>query len=155
MPRDLVVGNGSLQVMFDVQYRLRDVYFPNLGKENHTVGHPCRFGVFADGWLSWVDSPEWERQIGYEPDTLVTDVTLTHRPLGLVLQVHDVVDFHEKVYLREIEVQNGSSRPRDLRLFFHQDFHLYGSEVGDTALYDPASAPSSTTRDGAISSPTS
>ena len=79
MPRDLVVGNGSLQVMFDADYRLRDVYFPNLGKENHTVGHPCRFGVFVDGRLSWVDGPEWERQIGYEPDTLVTDVTLTHR----------------------------------------------------------------------------
>jgi len=48
VPRDLVIGNGSLQVMFDAAYRLRDV-FPNLGKENHTVGHPCRFGVFADG----------------------------------------------------------------------------------------------------------
>jgi hypothetical protein len=35
--------------------------------------------VFVDGRLSWVDRPEWERQIGYEPDTLVTDVTLTHR----------------------------------------------------------------------------
>jgi len=137
VPRDLVVGNGSLQVMFDADYRLRDVYFPNLGKENHTVGHPCRFGVFVDGRLSWVDGPEWERQIGYEPDTLVTDVTLTHRGLGLVLHVRDAVDFHENVYVREIAVQNGSSQPRDLSLFFHQDFHLYGSEVGDTALYDP------------------
>lgn len=79
MPRDLVIGNGSLQVMFDAAYRLRDVYFPNLGKENHTVGYPCRFGVFADRRLSWIDSPEWERQIGYKPDALVTDVTLTHR----------------------------------------------------------------------------
>jgi GH15 family glucan-1,4-alpha-glucosidase len=54
-----------------------------------------------------------------------------------VLHVRDAVDFHENVYVREIAVQNGSSQPRDLRLFFHQDFHLYGSEVGDTALYDP------------------
>jgi GH15 family glucan-1,4-alpha-glucosidase len=137
MPRDLVIGNGSLQVMFDAQYRLRDVYFPNLGKENHTVGHPCRFGVHADGQRAWVDGPEWERRVGYEPDTLVTDVTLTHRRPGLVLRVHDAVDFHENVYVRQVEVQNVSSRPRDLRLFFHQDFHLYGSEVGDTALDDP------------------
>jgi GH15 family glucan-1,4-alpha-glucosidase len=135
--RDLVIGNGSLQVMFDAEYRLRDVYFPNLGKENHTVGHPCRFGVFADGRLSWIDSPEWERRIGYETDALVTDVTLTHRGFGLVLHVRDAVDFHENLYVREVAVKNGDSRPRDIRLFFHQDFHLYGSEVGDTALYDP------------------
>jgi GH15 family glucan-1,4-alpha-glucosidase len=137
VPRDLVVGNGSLQVMFDAAYRLRDVYFPNVGKENHTIGHPCRFGVFAGGRLSWIDSSEWERQLRYEADTLVTDVTLTHRQFGLVLHVRDAVDFHENIYVREITVKNLISRPQEVRLFFHQDFHLYGSEVGDTALYDP------------------
>ena len=137
MPRDLIIGNGSLQVLFDGAYRLRDIHFPNLGKENHTVGHPCRFGVFADGRLSWIDDPDWERQIGYEPDALVTDVTLTHRKFGLVLHVRDGVDFYENVYVREIAVKNLLSHSRDIRLFFHQDFHLYGSEVGDTALYDP------------------
>jgi glucoamylase len=43
MPRDLSLANGSLQVMFDAAYRLRDIYFPNIGKENHTTGHTCRF----------------------------------------------------------------------------------------------------------------
>jgi GH15 family glucan-1,4-alpha-glucosidase len=137
MPRDLVIGNGSLQLMFDAAYRLRDVYFPNVGKENHTVGHPCRFGVFADGRLSWIDGPEWDREIGYESDTLVTSVVLTHRQLGLVLHVRDAVDFYENIYVREITVMNRMSHPRDVRLFFHQDFHLYGSEIGDTALYTP------------------
>ena len=103
MPRDLVIGNGSLQVMFDAAYRLRDVYFPNLGKENHTVGHPCRFGVFADGRLSWTDSPEWERRLGYEAEherhhrlpLLVIERELRHAiPLvvrGLVLDLLVVV----------------------------------------------------------------
>jgi hypothetical protein len=31
MPRDLSLANGSLQIMFDAAYRLRDVYFPNIG----------------------------------------------------------------------------------------------------------------------------
>jgi len=101
VPRDLVVGNGSLQVMFDAHY-LRGVYLPNLGKGNHTVGHPCRFGVFVDGRLSWADGPEWERRISYEPDTLVTDVSLTHRGLGLRLHVHDAVDFHEHDPFRRV-----------------------------------------------------
>jgi glucoamylase len=137
MPRDLSLANGSLQVMFDAAYRLRDIYFPNIGKENHTTGHTCRFGVFGDGRLTWVDERGWDRQVRYEADTLVTDVTLTHSSLGVRLRVRDAVDFHENLFVREVTVQNLAAHTRELRLFWHQDFHLYGSEIGDTALYDP------------------
>jgi hypothetical protein len=41
MPRDLPIGNGSLLITFDAQYCLRDLYFPNVGHENNTLGHPC------------------------------------------------------------------------------------------------------------------
>jgi GH15 family glucan-1,4-alpha-glucosidase len=43
MARDIPVGNGSLLVTFDADYRIRDIYFPHVGQENHTAGHPCRF----------------------------------------------------------------------------------------------------------------
>ena len=36
MPRDLAISNGRLLVMFDRQYRIRDLYFPHVGKENHS-----------------------------------------------------------------------------------------------------------------------
>jgi hypothetical protein len=29
MPRDLPLSNGSLLVPFDLEYRIRDVYFPH------------------------------------------------------------------------------------------------------------------------------
>lgn len=77
MPRELTIGNGSLQVMFDSTYQLRDIYFPYVGKENHTAGHVFRFGVFTDGQLSWVNEPEWERYLVYEPNTLITNWLLS------------------------------------------------------------------------------
>ena len=49
MPRDIPIGNGSLLITFDKDYRIRDIYFPNIGMENHTEGHPFRFGVWVDG----------------------------------------------------------------------------------------------------------
>jgi hypothetical protein len=49
MPRDIPVGNGSLLVNFDRSYQLRDLYWPHVGQENHTAGHPFRFGVWVDG----------------------------------------------------------------------------------------------------------
>ena len=54
MPRDLALSNGRLLVMFDRQYRIRDLYFPHVGKENHGTGHPFRCGVWSEdrsaGW---------------------------------------------------------------------------------------------------------
>ena len=76
MPRDIPVGNGSLLVNFDQTYQLRDLYWPHVGQENHTEGHPCRFGVWVDGQFSWVSDDGWQRTLDYEHDTLVTQVTL-------------------------------------------------------------------------------
>jgi len=45
LPRDLPLGNGDFLVTFDGEYQLRDVYYPNVGQENHTVGEACRSGV--------------------------------------------------------------------------------------------------------------
>ena len=49
MPRDLPIGNGTVQANFDEEYNLRDLYYPHVGMENQTMGHPIRFGVWADG----------------------------------------------------------------------------------------------------------
>jgi len=136
MPRDIPVGNGRLLVCFDADYAIRDLYFPHVGQENHLGGHFCRLGVWADGRFSWV-GPGWKMDLGYEPDTLVTRVSLYHQELGLLLSCRDAVDFHENIYLREITVENLHPETREIRLFFSLDFNIYGNQVGDTAAYDP------------------
>lgn len=137
MPRDIPVGNGSLLVNFDSLYHLRDLYWPHVGQENHTEGHPSRFGVWVDGAFHWVDADGWERSLRYREDTLVTDVELYHPALELRLHCSDVVDFHENLYLRRIEVADEAGRDREVRLFIAHDLHISGNEVGDTAYYEP------------------
>lgn len=136
MPRDIPVGNGSLLVAFDREYRIRDLYFPHVGLENHAVGHAFQFGLWVDGQWSAM-GPEWRKELRYLPDTLVTEVTATHERLRVELVCHDAVDFHEHVYLKKIVVKNPLDYARDVRLFFSHDFHLSGTEVGDTAYFDP------------------
>ncbi len=136
MPRDLPLGNGSLLVNFDQDYLIRDIYFPNVGKENHSEGNAFRLGVWADGQFAWM-GPEWARSLRYQPDTLVTDVRAEHAGLGVVLRANDAVDFHETALLRRFRVWNLAARPREIRLFFHHDFYISESDVGDTALWDP------------------
>lgn len=137
MPRDLPLGNGSLLLNFDGTYQLRDLYWPHVGLENHTDGHVCRFGVWADGRFAWLDDPGWSRRLRYSHETLATQVDLSHPDLQLELSCQDAVDFHEDLYLRRIEVRNAADRDREVRLFFHHDFHISGHELGDTAYYEP------------------
>ena len=140
MPRDIPVGNGDLLITFDRLYRVRDIYYPNVGRFDHTDGHVQRFGVWVDGQFAWIEDPGWQRTLRYLPDTLVTDVLLRHEKLALEITCNDAVDFHEPVYFRRAVVRDLSGKDRDVRLFSHWDLSIRGTPVGDTANYDPATS---------------
>ena len=140
MARDIPVGNGSLLITFDSKYRVRDIYFPYVGRFNHTEGHIQRFGVWADGRLAWIEDATWHRELRYKTDTLVTEVKLTNKELGLEIVCYDCVDFNDTVYFRKVLVKDLWNRPRDVRIFYHWDMSIGGSPVGDTANYDPATS---------------
>jgi glucoamylase len=136
MPRDLPIGNGSLLVEFDSQYRLADFYFPRVGMENQ-VASRFRFGVWCDGALHAVEESAWHRTLDYLRDTLVTDVTLQNDSIGLRLRCYDAVDPDDTIYIRKIVVRNLTDQPRDVRLMLHHDFQLYANPLGDTVLFHP------------------
>jgi len=83
--------------------------------------------------------PEWKKDLKYENDSLVTDVFLKNEALGVELYCSDAVDLDLNVYVKKIEVRNLQDKPRQVRLFFGHDFHLYGNDVGGTAYFDPRS----------------
>jgi len=145
MPRDLPVGNGTLLVNFDDTGTLRDVYYPHPGVENHTDGHSNHFGVWVaekDGTqarFASLDADGWERHLYYSPGTLVTDIELIHRALGITLHLQDTVDFDRNVYIRKAVVHNDAATDKLVRLYFHFDAHLWSNNIGDTGYYDPRS----------------
>src|SRR5438477_2137485 len=121
MPRDLPIGNERLLVLFDEDYVLRDLYYPNVGKENHAGGYPFRFGVFVEGKFAWMGKG-WQIDRRYEPDTLVTQVTCSHEELGLQLLCTDAIDFHETLLIRKVLIRNLRDQAREVRLYWHHDF---------------------------------
>lgn len=137
MPRDIPVGNENFLITFDQDYCLRDIYFPCVGKENHTDGHRFRFGVWAGGKFSWVASNDWVLRLEYGQESLVTHVTARNDSMGISLHCSDAVDYQENIYLKSIRVENLSKEKKECRLFFHHDFHIMESADGDTAYYDP------------------
>jgi len=138
MPRSLTIGNGSMLINFDERYRLRDLYYPNVGADNHLAERPSRLGVWCSGHFAWLDAEGWELHMAYEHDNLVTDVQAFHPYLNVRLHVADCVDFNRDILVRRFQVENLAERPREVRLFFHYDWQLWGTYVGDTVFYHPA-----------------
>ncbi len=137
MPRDLPIGNGSLYLCFDEHYQIREITYPYAGSENHTIGHPCRFGIFVDGVLSWVNTRNWKLDLRYQDDSSLTNVKGRSDAFKLSFVSRDGIDFYENLWLRELTVTNESDAPREVRIFFCFDFHISETEVGDTAAYNP------------------
>jgi len=139
MPRDLPLGNGRLLINFDKNYNVRDLYWPHVGQELHTAGDISHTGVWVNGQFAWLDAPEWRRELRYEPETLVTHVTLTHPVLQLQLLFNDTVDFYRTIFLRHVVVTNLADTTRDVRLFFHYDWHIWNDVDANTVFYYPYS----------------
>ncbi len=137
MTRYIALGNGSLLINIDKWLQVRDFYFPHVGEENHLLGHAHRLGVFADSRISWVNEDEWQRKIAYKEHTLVSDCSALSENLKIKLKINDCVDCNKNIFLKKIVVKNNSDRNREIKIFFHHDFHLYGDGIGDTAGYEP------------------
>ena len=134
MPRALTLGNGRLHVNLDDAGSIVDLYYPHVGDEHH-AGTPSRVGVWVDGGFAWLTA--FERSTRYAADALTGELWARHAQLELELLIRDAIDSELDVMVREIEVRNLADRERDVRLFLHHDLDIGGTDVGDTAFYDP------------------
>ena len=121
---------------FDANYSLRDIYFPRVGDANHTMGNLCRTGFFVDGRFAWLSDGAWVRKLGYAQDSLVSDVTLTHPGLGVTVRFEDYIDLARNWFIRNVGVTSTAGF-KSGAAFFHYDWYIEGSDIGNTVLYDP------------------
>jgi len=140
MPRPLVFGNGRLLVQLDNKGRIRDFIWPMDVLRNHVAGRHHHLGVYVDGRFSWTEWEEWEVSQRYVSGSMVGLTTFECSSLGLTVECKDnVVALQEEgdAFIRRVTVTNHLDRPRQVELFFSQDFRIDESEIGDTAMYRP------------------
>ena len=134
MPRSLVLGNGNVLIGFDEVYSIRDFFYPQVGAYNQTRGNRCRTGLWVDGVFVWLDDHGWERALGYEPNTLVARVVMRRSDWQVVCT--DYVDMGRNFLVRNLDLT--SDRAFELaRVFFHYDWFVDESEIGNTVFYEP------------------
>ncbi|PIQ76023.1 glycoside hydrolase family 15 [Candidatus Peregrinibacteria bacterium CG10_big_fil_rev_8_21_14_0_10_49_24] len=139
MPRSLLLGNGSMLATFDNDLQMRDLYYPYVGMEDHTAyGDVHRVGVWIDGiGISWFSDDDWNIQVNYKPETLVGHSLLRNEKMGLTITAEDYVHPVRNILVREFRVISTDGKEKDVKFFFHHDFHIYGDKQKDTAFYEP------------------
>jgi len=107
-----------------------------VGLENYLSGHEFRIGVWTNSKFSWLGD-DWKITMQYLPDTLVSRCEARNDELEIELDVSDTVHNFLNLYLKTVVVKNLSNLKREIRVFFSQDYHIYGTDSGDTVMYEP------------------
>lgn len=137
MARALTLGNGSLLVCLDQYGFVRDFYFPYVGLENHVSGNRHRIGISVNGKFSWLNDGSWDISIGYKPETMVGYLVCKNKSLNVSIVMEDSVYNESNVFLRQVDIYNHGSEFIDVKIFFHQIFHISETKKRNTAFFDP------------------
>ena len=137
MPKSLALGNGTVLVCLDAKARLRDLYFPYVGLENHVGGtYMHRLGLWEDGRLSWLDEPPWQVSV-FANESFQGKSRISAPARAISIDITDTLAHGKNVFIRKFEFTNFGDEEREIRFFVNQQFEIYHSEKGDTAFYDP------------------
>ncbi|WP_010916686.1 glycoside hydrolase family 15 protein [Thermoplasma volcanium] len=134
MVRYIPLGNGRMIVAFDEDYRIVDFYFSKYASENHSSGHPFYFGVSVNNNFKWIDR-NCIKYMDYYDHTMVGIINYNVDDINF--ENHDLVDIYKNIYVRQITAENKGNEEKNVKLFFHQNFYIYGNDIGDTATYYP------------------
>ena len=134
MVRYLPLGNGRMLLTFDEDYRITDFYYSKYASENHSGGHPFMYGISIDNNFLWLDRTHL-KFMDYFDHTMVG--TVFYPMSGIDFESRDIVDIYKNIYIRHINISNTGNTKRNIKLFFHQNFYIYGNDIGDTAALYP------------------
>ena len=137
MTRHLVLGNENLLVCIDKNARIRDLYYPHIGQENHVSSNAHYLGVWIDGEFSRVSLDDWHLSIKYKKDSLVGETIAENHRLKVKLKINEAVHHEKNIFLKKVEVENLLDKKREVRVFFSQHFHISENNIGDTVYYNP------------------
>ncbi len=137
MARALVLGNGNLTVCFDAEGVLRDLYFPYVGLENHVGGYQHRVGVWWDGHFSWLDSREWNVEVGLADKSMLGLISYVHKQNGIRVKIKCVIYNEVPVFVRNLTFVNTGRQAKSVKVFFAQEFAIGENKFRNTAFYDP------------------
>lgn len=123
-------------VCLDKFGQVRDFYFPYVGQENHVGPNQThKIGVFVDGKMHWIDNGEWNTDIRYERNSMVSKMEAVNERAKIYIESSDVVYNEKNIFLRKITLTNKDSKARNIKIFLNQQFKIGDTNHADTAYF--------------------
>jgi len=134
-----MLSNGQIMVGLDANGLVHDFYYPYVGLDNLTNARSVhhKFGVWVNNKFSWVDDGNWDIDVNFDSEALVSVITMHSESLGVRLNFSDFIDHEHNTFVRRINVTNISDTVSDVRIFMHQVFQISRAGRADTALFVP------------------
>ncbi len=132
----MVLSNGNLCVCTDKFGQVRDFYYPHVGLENHIGSNQLhKIGVFVDGAIEWLDNGNWEINIDYENNSMISKIYAVNKNHSISLNFSDIVYNEKNIFVRKIILNNNSRNQRKLKIFLNQQFKISDTNHADTAYF--------------------
>jgi GH15 family glucan-1,4-alpha-glucosidase len=132
----MVLGNGNTAICLDKFGQVRDFYFPYVGQENHIGPNQMhKIGVFVDGKIHWIDNGEWNIDIKFERNSMVSKMEALNERAKISILSTDVVYNEKNIFLRKITLTNKDSKTRNIKIFLNQQFKIGDTNHADTAYF--------------------
>ena len=136
MARSMVLGNGNTLVCLDRFGQVADFYFPYGGQENHIgTDQVHKIGVFVDAKMNWLDNGEWNTNISFAKNSMVSLLEAQNDRARVSIRSTDIVYNEKNIFLRKIVVANNDSRNRNIKIFLNQQFKIGDTNHADTAYF--------------------
>ncbi|MEM0139357.1 MAG: glycoside hydrolase family 15 protein [Ferroplasma sp.] len=134
MVRYIPIGNGKVLISFNDDYELTDFYYSRDMAENHSGGKPFKYGISIDDHFNWINK-SFIKSKDYYDHTMIG--IAKYSVLGINFEDLNFVDIYKNIFVRHTTVINNSGNEKDIKIFYHQNFSIYGNNIGDTAFYHP------------------
>ncbi|AET33337.1 glycoside hydrolase family 15 protein [Pyrobaculum ferrireducens] len=125
--RSALLSNGRLAVLLDGSFYIADLYYPHVGRYNHSFGGRFKTGLWHNGKFTWLESIP--KRI--EMEGLTARMRLWWD--GLEVEFFDFVDFNLDVYIRRVSIKGEGY----VRVIFYHDFRIMEAPQANTAFYHP------------------
>jgi oligosaccharide amylase len=132
----MVLGNGNALVCLDKFGQVRDFYFPYAGQENHIgFNQAHKVGVFVDGSMHWIDNGEWQIDLRFQRNTMVSKMEAVNERAKIYLESTDIVYNEKNIFLRRMVITNKDFKSRNIKIFLNQQFKIGDTNHADTAYF--------------------
>jgi GH15 family glucan-1,4-alpha-glucosidase len=137
MSKSVCLGNNHCLILLDQFGQVDDFFYPYVGLENQTgEGYVHKLGVWVDGQFSWLDDGSWQIDVDYLNLSMVSQIIAKNEALQVILEFNDCLDTTQNIFVRKVKVTNTKDKAARIKVFFNQQFEIYESSKGDTAIYN-------------------